>query len=266
MTPIYIETAELANYPDAVLIDLSDAEQYAAGHIDGARHMAYNDIVRGAPPVGGLIAEVAALEALLGSLGISNTTHIIAYDEQGGAKSGRFMNTLDYLGHANKSVINGGLNAWVGDGLPLSTTAPSWDQSTYSADTAGQTAMVDSAWIQSKLDDDSIAFLDARSAGEFSGAVVRSAHGGHLPGAKHLEWTDALDRENHLRLKADETLQGILDARGIRKDQTVVVYCQTHHRSGLSYWMLKHLGYDDVRGYPGAWSDWGNNAELPKEL
>ena len=48
-------------------------------------------------------------------------------------------------------------------------------------------------------------------------------------------------------------------------DKEVIVYCQTHHRSAHSYWVLRYLGYPQVRGYPGAWSEWGNDPHLPIE-
>jgi thiosulfate/3-mercaptopyruvate sulfurtransferase len=45
----------------------------------------------------------------------------------------------------------------------------------------------------------------------------------------------------------------------------VIVYCQTHHRSAHTYVMLKSLGFEKVKGYPGSWSDWGNEPNTPIE-
>ncbi len=30
--------------------------------------------------------------------------------------------------------------------------------------------------------------------------------------------------------------------------------------------MLKALGYPRIKGYPGSWSEWGNDLELPIEI
>jgi len=58
----------------------------------------------------------------------------------------------------------------------------------------------------------------------------------------------------------------MLDELGLTQDKEIIVYCQSHHRSALSYLMLKYLGYKKVRGYPGSWSEWGNRTDTPVEI
>jgi len=48
-------------------------------------------------------------------------------------------------------------------------------------------------------------------------------------------------------------------------EQTVVTYCQTHHRSSLIYIALQSLGFSRVKGYPGSSPDWGNRLDTPLE-
>ena len=83
------------------------------------------------------------------------------------------------------------------------------------------------------------------------------------PGAVHFDWVQAMDAASHRRLRPPEVLAEELGALGVSPDREVVVYCQTHHRSSHTYALLKHLGFPRVRGYHGAWSDWGNRPELP---
>ena len=68
-----------------------------------------------------------------------------------------------------------------------------------------------------------------------------------------------------MRFKTDEELQGLLTPLGVTPDKEVITHCQTHHRSAHTWLVLKHLGYERIKGYPGSWSDWGNNDELPVE-
>ena len=105
--------------------------------------------------------------------------------------------------------------------------------------------------------------LDARSPGEYDGTTVRSARGGHIPGAVHYEWTRAMDRTRNLRLRPLAELTDELALQGITPGHEVVTYCHTHHRSAYSYAVLRILGYARVRGYPGSWSDWGNREDTP---
>ncbi len=108
--------------------------------------------------------------------------------------------------------------------------------------------------------------LDARSPEEYNGTKRFTARSGHIPGAVNLNWLDTMDRHRNLRLKTDAELRRMLSERGITPDKEVIVYCQTHHRSAHSYVMLKSLGYTNIKGYPGAWSEWGNSNDTPIEL
>ena len=127
------------------------------------------------------------------------------------------------------------------------------------------TAVVDKHYILARLGQPDLALLDTRTPAEFTGLDLRAARGGHIPGAVNLPWTDAMDPQRQLRLRPDPVLRKLLEQRGVTPDKDVVVYCQTHHRSAHTYWVLRYLGYPRVRGYSGAWSEWGNDPRLPVE-
>ena len=118
-------------------------------------------------------------------------------------------------------------------------------------------------FILDNLSNPEVKLLDTRSPAEHSGKKVFAERGGHIPGSVNMEWTEAMDKQHDLRLKPAKELRQMLESQGITQDRTVIVYCQTHHRSSLSYVMLKHLGYERVRGYDGSWSEWGNRDDTP---
>ena len=90
--------------------------------------------------------------------------------------------------------------------------------------------------------------------------------GGHIPGAINLDWLELIDRDNQMRLKDLTELQARLNELGITADKTVITHCQTHHRSGLSYLLMKILGYPHIKGYHGSWGEWGNSETTPIEI
>ncbi|QIT55193.1 sulfurtransferase [Aquisalimonas sp. 2447] len=252
--------------PRLLIVDLSDEGTYSQGHIPGAVHLTYAWLVRKTPPALGLLPDEKALSDVLSEIGLTPEHHVVAYDNEGNGRAGRLLWTLDVCGHRQWSLLNGGSHAWFNEGHPVETGVNRPAPSNYTVSLPERPApLADKEWILRHLDDDGVAILDARSPGEYDGSDVRSARGGHIPGAVNLEWTRALDRERNLRLLPAETLQAMLAERGIRPDQEVVTHCQTHHRSSLTYVMLRALGYERVRGYAGSWSEWGNDPEAPVE-
>lgn len=259
------ELEQLLNKADVVIVDLCKANQYAQAHIPGAHHLNYMDIVRVEKPVMGLLPDAESFSRLISKLGINAKTHVIAYDDEGGGCASRFIWTLNVFGHDNASLLNGGLHSWANEGHPLTSEVPaSAVPSHYSlSDTGRYTA--ERAYIQQHLNDKNIILLDTRSAAEFSGEKKFAEKAGHIPGAIHLEWTEAMDRNNHLRLLPADLIQQRLEELGVTKDREIICYCQSHHRSAFTYFVLKHLGYKNVKGYPGSWSDWGNQPDTPIE-
>jgi thiosulfate/3-mercaptopyruvate sulfurtransferase len=264
---VLLEPADLAaieDGEDVLVVDLRKLERYLEGHIPGAVHLDTKALVCGIKPAVGKLPDAARLGAALAAIGLTSGHHVVAYDDEGGGWAGRLFWTLEVIGHPRASVLNGGVSAWIAEGHPLTRDVPARAASDYRVgDYARSTATRDE--ILSRLGDPSMALLDARTAEEYNGTRVRAARGGHIPGAANLDWKDTMDGDRHHRLLPDDVLRAKLSERGIGPDKQVVVYCHTHHRSSHSYLMLRHLGYADVKGYDGSWSEWGNDPDTPVE-
>mgnify|MGYP001042377614 CR=1 FL=1 len=266
--PLLAEPADLAarlGAEDLAIIDMRGAENYEKGHIPSAVNINYARIVRADPPVGGLLPPPAQLGELLGSVGVSPGHHVVAYDDEGGGRASRLLWTLDVLGHERFSLLNGGLHAWVAEGHPLESGRVTPEPVDYPASLGRPERTADRDYILTRLGAADFAALDVRSPAEYRGEDVRAGRGGHIPGAVNLDWVNAIDQTRSLRFQPEPVLRNLLESRGITPDREVVVYCQTHHRSSHTYMVLRSLGYPRIRGYPGAWSEWGNDPATPVE-
>ncbi len=257
-----------------IIVDIGKLEQFAEAHIPGSRQLEYSAFVRSEGKVGGLLPSLEALESVLQNLAATADSYLVCYDRQGGSAASRLIWTLHAYNFFNCSLLNGGLDAWSAAGFDVATGSA--EPHSPSAEPVGLTVsrevVVNTDEVLQLLNDpgqsgdnSKLKFLDARSRKEYDGADVRSARGGHVPGARWLEWTDALDANNHKKLLSDEALRKQITAAGFTLDDKIVAYCQTHQRSSLSYVMLKHLGFDNVLGLEGAWSEWGNRDDTPVE-
>lgn len=265
---LLIEPDELESHLDdtnVVIVDLCKDKQYAQAHIPGAHFVNYTDIIHIKKPVMGLLPSVEDFSKIISNLGITADTQVVAYDDEGGGCAARFIWTLHVYGHDKTSLLNGGLYSWANEGHTLSNETPAAPTpSNYLLENTGRFT-VNREYVREHLNEKNVALLDARSLPEYSGAKMFADKAGHIPGAIHYEWTEAMDRNNNMRLLAVDDIQNKLDEIGITKDKEVICYCQSHHRSAFSYLMLRVLGYDNVKGYPGSWSDWGNHSDSPVE-
>ncbi|MBD1551812.1 rhodanese-like domain-containing protein [Pseudomonas typographi] len=264
--PLVIEPATLnarLGCPELVLVDLTSAERYSAGHIPGARFVDPKRTQLGQPPAPGLLPGLDALQALFGELGHRPEAVYVVYDDEGGGWAGRFIWLLDVIGHGNYHYLDGGLLAWEADGLPLSREVPAPAGGPVALELhEGPTASLD--YLLSRLGADDLAIWDARGPLEYSGEKVVAARGGHIPGAVNFEWTAGMDPTRQLRIRRD--LAARLAALGITPDKEVITHCQTHHRSGFTYLAAKALGYPRVKAYAGSWGEWGNRADTPIDV
>lgn len=262
--PLVIEPADLAtrlDAPELILVDLSPAARYAEGHIPGALALDTKRTQAGLPTPG-LAPDKGQLEALFGELGHHPDAVYVVYDDEGGGWAGRFIWLLDVIGHRHYHFLNGGLQAWLGDGYDVTQDAPPAISRSVNLTLHDEpTASLD--YLQNRLGAADLAIWDARSPAEFSGEKVLASKGGHVPGAVNFEWTAGMDTQRHLRIRND--LAQALEQLGITPDKEIITHCQTHRRSGFTYLAAKALGYPRVKAYAGSWSEWGNHPDTPVE-
>jgi thiosulfate/3-mercaptopyruvate sulfurtransferase len=265
--PLLIEAEQLEallDHPDLLILDTCATEKYQKYHIPGAIHIPPKALQCGSQPVPGKLPSIEQLTEMFSNVGLSDEKHVVVYDDEGGGWAGRLIWTLDVIGHSNYSYLNGGLFAWGNERHPLESATPQIKKTDYVI-TINNAVIAEIEDIIPKLGNKDFAIWDARSAAEYDGSKILAQRGGHIPGAINIDWLELMDRNNNLRLVDLEKLQQRLNQSGLDKEKQIVTHCQTHHRSGLTYLVMKILGYENIQAYHGSWSEWGNREDTPIE-
>lgn len=253
--------------PGLLIVCLGKYEQYLAGHLRGAVYLDPKRLSVGTAPAAGMLPEGSELQKIFRGIGLGDRSHVVCYDDEAGTGAARMMWVLEAVGHHRQSFLDGGLIGWQALGLPLEPgvvqpTESNWEikpNPHVSIDRTEIKELVSTAAITT----DVVKILDARTPEEHQGLKSASDRKGRIPGAVNLNWLDTTDSERHL--KSPEILLDKLKSLGITSDSDIVVHCQTHQRSSHTFMMLRSLGFEKVRGYPGSWSDWAADPETPIE-
>ena len=258
-----VDTAWVAAHGSDANVRIVDMRQsgYAEGHVPGAVYLA-PIAIRDAKNPPTFLLTPQAFEELMAKLGISDTTRVIAYDERGGIYAARLWWILNYFGHSNVALMNGGWVKWSAERRPTSADAP--------AATAGKfTTKPQPRWVATAsdvvdaIDKPGVKIVDARTTAEIEGKDLRGIkRGGFISSSIPVYWEDLLDPQAKTFKSADE-LRQIYESRGIVPSDEVIAYCQVGMRASVDLFALRLIGYDKLRNYYGAWEEWGNRDDLP---
>jgi thiosulfate/3-mercaptopyruvate sulfurtransferase len=249
-----------------------DDAAFRAGHVPGARFLAMSAVAASVNGIPNEFPAVAQLTASFRTLGIGDRARVVIYGDDPGILAARTWTALDILGHGGRaSVLDGGLVKWRAENRPVETTARPVTPAPFTARWRAD-RVVSAAWVRAHLRDSTVAFIDARVADQYSGAVeppcpptpqechqLPPARRGHLPGAGNVFWMNQLvPAENSVfrtmhYLHEDLWVPAGADRAPVK---TVVVYCRTGMQASHAYLAARYIGYHDVRIYDGSLFEW----------
>jgi thiosulfate/3-mercaptopyruvate sulfurtransferase len=256
--------AHLAN-PAWVLFDcrhdLADPEagarSYAKGHLPGAQlaHLdrdlsGVRDGANGRHP----LPEREAFVSWLRAKGVSHDSQVVAYDAQGGAFAARMWWMLRWIGHQAVCVLDGGLDAWSGDGRAL--TAETGAPRTGDIVNHAGVNPVDARFVEARLGHRGWRLVDARSPDRFRGEnETLDPVGGRIPGAVNRFFRDNLDGSGRFK-PAPQLRSEFAALLGDISPRDAVHHCGSGVTSCLNILAMEIAGLPGSRLYAGSWSEW----------
>jgi thiosulfate/3-mercaptopyruvate sulfurtransferase len=255
--------------PDLVVVDCrydltrpeAGRAQYAEGHIPGAFHLDLETDLSGRKQDHGgrhPLPEIDMFCRTAGSIGIDDTTTVVAYDGQNGGAA-RLWWMLRYLGHRRARVLDGGWSAWRAGNYPVSREVPVAVQRAFVPRVRSGDA-VDLAELI-RLRREGVRLVDSRTPERYRGEVEPiDPVAGHIPDAANLPWTDNIDEKGFLK-PVEALKQRFGSVRQGSGD--LVVYCGSGVTACVNLLAMDEAGISGARLYVGGWSDWCSNRQNP---
>ncbi len=262
--PLLVDPSTLKSELGRVrIVDLRDNEKdYLKGHIPGALHLPVRRLDNLEANRQGLPVPLDQARTVFAALGLNRDTQVVGYDDSGNRSAARLLYFLQFFGHQNVRVLDGGFRRWVSEGGKLETGEVKVPPGS-AAPRPKSRYLATGDWLNKRLNKKKVTVLDARSEDEYAGRQKTPGRPGHIPGAIDLDWRQTLTPDG--RFKSVEELRALLAGKGVSPRTETVTYCNSGVRAAELYLALRLAGYDKVRLYDGSWEDWGTDTRRPVE-
>jgi len=249
---------------------------YEEAHLPRAFFMALHEDLAGAKTPGSgrhPLPDREDFARKLGRCGIDRTTPVVAYDASIGVYAARFWWLARWLGHPGTQVLDGGLQAWVRAGFPLTRELPeslpddraSRNAATFSPETSLE-ATVETGQLLASLGSSAHLIVDARAAERWRGEVEPlDPVAGHIPGA--LNRPNSGNNRPDGRFKPAEVLrEEWLALIGEASAASNVVHsCGSGVSACHNLLAMRIAGLGASALHPGSWSEWCADPARPVE-
>ncbi len=238
---------------------------YAQAHIPGARFLHLDEDLSG--PKTGIngrhpLPHPITFTLRLAALGIDNSKQVVAYDSSGGVYASRLWWMLRWVGHTNAAVLDGGIDAWVKAGKPVTTELPVIKPTTYNPNPSPQSA-VSVNEVAANLDHKKLRILDARSPDRFRGEnETLDPVAGHIPGALNRFFKSNLADDGCFKPAATLKTE-FASVLNEHAPASVVHQCGSGVTACHNLLAMEVAGLSGSRLFPGSWSEWVSDRKRP---
>jgi thiosulfate/3-mercaptopyruvate sulfurtransferase len=258
--------------PGIKLVEIDvDTKAYDAGHIAGAAGFNWQTQLQ--DQVRRDIIGKDAFEKLVGDAGISPNDTVIVYGDNNNWFAAYGFWLFKIYGHKDVKLMNGGRVKWLNESdKALTTDKPSPTPVQYKATQVDLQLRAMLPQVMDASKGGKLNLVDVRSPDEFTGKVIAppgmsetAQRGGHIPGAKSIPWSTAVNPDG--TFKSPDDLESIyLQQKGVDRNRDTIAYCRIGERSSHTWFVLKYLlGLNNVKNYDGSWTEYGNIVAAPIE-
>jgi thiosulfate/3-mercaptopyruvate sulfurtransferase len=261
VTPQWLN--EHSKDPNLIILQVSVLKaDYEREHIAGARFLWPTWLAPNTPLSSFNAPDPKEAQELLRSFGISNSSHVvIVHGKNEMTAAARMFLTLEHLGlNGQVSFLNGGMDAWKKEGLPVTKELPTVTKGKFTVKLNG--LLVDKEYVQKTLQSNNVV-VDARAKRFYDGDPVGYPRDGHIAGAKNIPFMDLADAANVI--KPIDSLASRFTPVVPDKKSEVVAYCFIGQTASVVYLAGRALGYD-MKLYDGSMQEWSYIESLPMEV
>ena len=197
--------------------------------------------------------------------GVSEDTTVVSYDGYNMSFATRLWWVLNYYGHTNAKVLNGGWQRWLTEGRPVTfrEAVPEPGHFTPRINDALMCRLDD---LKARFDDPEVQVINVLPRGAYLGKVNPFPTGkrvGHTPGSMNLPIEEFVTGDDRQVFKPASELRSVLAEAGASPEKETVVHCQGGIRTTMGVFVLSLLGWDRVRGYDASMAEWANRDDTP---
>ncbi|MFA0813266.1 sulfurtransferase [Microbulbifer epialgicus] len=235
----------------------SGARAYSTGHIPRAHYASlHRDLSAPIQRFGGRhpMPTSAQFQKFARNLGINSDTPVVVYDDNRLGFAARAWFLFFFFGHSAVRVLNGGLQAWLSEALPLESSEVPPDEPGNFHAMPKENLLVHYEQLKPTLENAPWQLVDARDPDRFAGRQEPiDPIAGHIPGAINQPWK-SLTEESTGKVKSAQALS--LQWQSLPDRRPLLNYCGSGVTACVNF-LSQHLaGYKDSLLYPGSWSDW----------
>lgn len=232
------------------LMDSSEGrKKYLSGHIPGAYFVDMEaDLTGNKKEHGGRhpIPDTQDFARRMSSMGVEKGKTVIAYDDDLSGAS-RLWWLLNYFGHDDVYVLDGGIGKWIKGGGKTTQDLPKEQHGQFRADTRHD-LLYDMHTLKKRAEDEVI--VDSRAPDRYLGNEEPiDFKAGHIPGAVNVFYRDIMESTG--TLKTRDELRRIFR----NMPSSPVVYCGSGITSCVNVLGMAIIGMEP-KLYSGSWSDW----------